>query len=935
MMNQHALSLLRFIRNVVGPGGPGHDADELLLHRFAVRHDQAAFAALVARHGPMVLGVCCRALRDAGDVEDAFQATFLVLARKARSLARPQLLAHWLYAVARRTAQEARARTARRHSKQQPIVDVAAPDTTAPAAWADLRPVLDEEIARLPERYRVPFVLCYLEGRTNREAARLMGCAEGTVASRLAWARQRLRCRLTRRGVTLSAGFGAVLSGKAAMTHALAGCTAEAAAAFAGGARAAEPVVAKVGSLAAEVLKQMFWTKARMAAGLLLTMCLLLGGGGALVWSAEGSGRDGPEAAGREVIVSRPLAREVAEDEVFPGITAVDSVEVGSRLSGRLSKVNFEDGAEVEKGQLLFEIDPRPLKAALDQAEANLKMHQALLRHAEIMQEWAKKRPAPKEIPPEEVEKLGRDVAAAKAGADAAAAARDVARANLAQVRVDAPLAGRIHGRVAPGSVVRANEAVATIVGPGPAYVYFETPLRLLPVLGEGVPVTIGISGENGFPRRGTVNLTGARVDADKGTLRLKAVLPNDGITSGQPARVRLKSGKPYHALLVPQGAVVSEEKGSFVLVVNDRNVVERRPVEVGPLHGGLRVVKAGLAASDWVVLGSPPSAAAGTTIQPRKVGLLDEAGKKLPNVAGATTVYLEDGGLLVTLPLKHASAAEAVRVAKQVYPAHLAPRGRLLLTVNDRTNTLSVEGPADRVLGVVKLLAGFEELERCNSKTAGFEIRRRAADELLRVYQVRTKLLRLEEAPAGPRLGVTVELVTPALADQLSLPKNIGLLVTEVVPQSPAAKVGIQVNDVLLKIDGAPIPADVADFVKLIGNLRSDTPMDVVVMRKGQKQNLGILQLGSEVSTPGSKETTELDKAIREDLTARIKQLEADVAALKDRAAWSERMARKGYMTEQEVQADRARLEKARMDLGRARRELEVLSPDRKYRMK
>src|SRR5262249_34053859 len=140
MTNRHAHSLIRFLRHVVGPDGRGHDADDRLLLRFALQRDQAAFAALVARHGPMVLGVCDRILTDAGDVEDAFQATFLVLARKARSLASPHLLAPWLYGVARRTALEAKVRTTRRRTRERQLVDMTTADPTAQAAWADLRP---------------------------------------------------------------------------------------------------------------------------------------------------------------------------------------------------------------------------------------------------------------------------------------------------------------------------------------------------------------------------------------------------------------------------------------------------------------------------------------------------------------------------------------------------------------------------------------------------------------------------------------------------------------------------------------------------------------------------------------------------------------------------------------------------------------------------
>jgi RNA polymerase sigma factor (sigma-70 family) len=168
--------------------------------------DEAAFTALVRRHGPMVLAVCRRVLRDAHTAEDAFQATFLVLARKAASLSQPELLGHWLHGVAYRTAVKARTEAARRRAQEQQAVltqEIAGDDDFL---WRDLRAVLDEEVNRLPNRYRVPVVLCYLQGQTNAEAARRLGCSRGTVATLLARAREKLRRRLTQRGVSLSVG---------------------------------------------------------------------------------------------------------------------------------------------------------------------------------------------------------------------------------------------------------------------------------------------------------------------------------------------------------------------------------------------------------------------------------------------------------------------------------------------------------------------------------------------------------------------------------------------------------------------------------------------------------------------------------------------------------------------------------------------------------
>jgi RNA polymerase sigma-70 factor (ECF subfamily) len=175
---------------------PEEAGDGELLERFRLRRDEASFAALVRRHGPMVLGVCSRILGNAHDAEDAFQVTFLVLAKKAGSLARPDLLANWLYGVAYRTARKARGRALRQgeHERQAEVMARAQPDPQEPAR--ELREVLDEELNRLPEKYRAPLVLCYLEGKTNEEAARQLGWPVGSMSARLARGRGLLRARL-------------------------------------------------------------------------------------------------------------------------------------------------------------------------------------------------------------------------------------------------------------------------------------------------------------------------------------------------------------------------------------------------------------------------------------------------------------------------------------------------------------------------------------------------------------------------------------------------------------------------------------------------------------------------------------------------------------------------------------------------------------------
>jgi RNA polymerase sigma factor (sigma-70 family) len=186
--------------------GSATPADAELLARWCTAGDAAAFEVLVRRHGGMVLGVCRRVLGDSADADDAFQATFLVFIQKARTLTRPEQVAGWMHAVALRVAKKARTTRARRRERE--AVNVV-PDTPDPAnpdpadSAHDLRRTIDEELDRLPEKYRLPIVLCELEGRTLDEAAELLGWPKGTVAGRLSRGRELLRRRLSRRGVGL------------------------------------------------------------------------------------------------------------------------------------------------------------------------------------------------------------------------------------------------------------------------------------------------------------------------------------------------------------------------------------------------------------------------------------------------------------------------------------------------------------------------------------------------------------------------------------------------------------------------------------------------------------------------------------------------------------------------------------------------------------
>jgi RNA polymerase sigma factor (sigma-70 family) len=272
--------------------------DGQLLRSFLYRGDEAAFEALVRRHGPMVRGVCRRILRNLDDADDAFQAAFLVLLRKASTLATREVLGDWLHGVAYRTALKARSAAARRRMKEkQALRQEAIVDDEARPDWL---PLLDEEIGRLPAKYRLPVVLCDLEGRTRKEAAQQLGWPEGTVSGRLSRARTMLARRLTRRGVTLSAAaLAAGMAGEASahLPFSLVGPICKAAMAFAAGS-AAGSVPAHIAALTEGVVKAMFVSKLKNAFALMTVALILTAGAGAWRYAASAAqGEERPQEA--------------------------------------------------------------------------------------------------------------------------------------------------------------------------------------------------------------------------------------------------------------------------------------------------------------------------------------------------------------------------------------------------------------------------------------------------------------------------------------------------------------------------------------------------------------------------------------------------------------------------------------------------------------
>lgn len=274
-MSGASANLLRYVHQLVEVHRIGSLSDHQLLERFAVQRDEAAFTQLVRRHGPMVLSVCRRVLGHVQDAEDAFQAVFLILARKADAIRQTEV-GGYLYRVAYRVAVRARGQDAKRLLREQRVQAPPVADPAVEVARREVRQAVDEELQRLPEEPRSALVLCYLEGRTQEEAARLLGWSKSTLRRRLDQGRERLRQRLLRRGLAPMAALTASLFAEqtaTAVPAALAGSTVRAA--VSGTAAPAVVALVEVGSALTSVSK----TKAAMV--LLLTVCMLSGAG---VW---------------------------------------------------------------------------------------------------------------------------------------------------------------------------------------------------------------------------------------------------------------------------------------------------------------------------------------------------------------------------------------------------------------------------------------------------------------------------------------------------------------------------------------------------------------------------------------------------------------------------------------------------------------------------
>jgi RND family efflux transporter MFP subunit len=320
------------------------------------------------------------------------------------------------------------------------------------------------------------------------------------------------------------------------------------------------------------------------------------------------------------VMVSEPITRPETEYEEFTGMTqAVQTIEIRAHISGYLDKANFKEGSVVKKDDLLFEIDPRPFRAELAQAEANMVQAEA---HAERLTQDLRRdeRLSRGVLSQADYDKTVGDQKEAVAAVGSAKAGRDRAKLNLEYTKIRALISGRVSKRmIDAGNMVKADETpLTTLVSLDPIFAYFDvdegTELRLRRLVLEGkleslsdpkMRVELGLADEEGFPHVGVVDFSDNQLDANTGTLRMRGVFSNPYglLAPGRFVRIRLPLGTPHQALLVAEQALGRDQSQKYLYVVNAENKVEYRRIKVGRLYDGLREVLDGLKPNEKVIV--------------------------------------------------------------------------------------------------------------------------------------------------------------------------------------------------------------------------------------------------------------------------------------------------------------------------------------------
>jgi RND family efflux transporter MFP subunit len=335
-----------------------------------------------------------------------------------------------------------------------------------------------------------------------------------------------------------------------------------------------------------------------------------------------------------EVTVAQPVTEDVTDYLEFTGTTrAVAKVDLRARISGYLKSVEFEDGANVEKGQLLFVIEREPYVHALASEKAKLKKAEAALSLAEAEVKRTEPLVRRGALSQQELDVKLANRTTAQADVGAARAAVDEAEWNLNYTEITAPISGRIERHMVDvGNLVQSQTTLlTTIESIEPIYAYFTVSESEVLSFMESKrsnrdpqdepALALGLTEGDGFPFKGNLDYTELGVDPDTGTQQRRAVFPNKDhmLVPGLFARIRVPLGKPQPQLLVNERAIGADQRGTYVLVVNDKNVVEYRPVELGRVHDGKRVIKHGLSEGEWFVLNGLQRARPGAPVKPTK----------------------------------------------------------------------------------------------------------------------------------------------------------------------------------------------------------------------------------------------------------------------------------------------------------------------------
>jgi RND family efflux transporter MFP subunit len=341
-----------------------------------------------------------------------------------------------------------------------------------------------------------------------------------------------------------------------------------------------------------------------------------------------------------QVTVAAAVSRKVTEFDEFTGrFEAVERVEVRPRVSGYISSVNFTDGNEVKKGDVLFVIDPRPYVAERDKARAQLAQARSQLVLAKSEHERATKLLGQHAISQEEFDTRTAGSEEAQANVEAAQAALDAAALNLEFTRVTAPISGRIsRALVTSGNFVANGQTLlTTLVSLDPIYVTFDGDeqayLKYIKVAHVSAhpgshepasPVRVGLADENGFPHQGAMAFVDNALDPATGTIHSRALLENHErlFTPGLFARIRLLDNSQHDAVLVNDSAIGTDQTVRYVLVVGSGNKVEYRPVQLGPVIDGLRVVQSGLAPGEVIVVNGLQRVRPGAQVQAQRVAM-------------------------------------------------------------------------------------------------------------------------------------------------------------------------------------------------------------------------------------------------------------------------------------------------------------------------